>query len=170
MSHYGAVLVRPMTAPLSGKVSAALMLGLLCLLLFGSLAVDQLSSYFKYATPILTKAIVVKNEKGLPSTFTLYDRNSTNKLGEGDRAIEAWIAFLNAHPESRVNLSVDAKSGTATEDSRRIASLIQRLSSAGVDPHRIRLIEPPQFELALDNPLGKVSSLNDQVVVEIKLE
>jgi len=170
MSHYGAVLLRPMTAPLSGKVAAALMLGLLSLLLLGSLAVNQLSSYFKSTTPVLIKATALKNEKGLPSTLTLYDQNSTDKPGDGGRAIEAWIAFLNAHPESRMNLTVNATSGSATEDGRRVASLIQQLSSAGVDPHRIRCIQLPQFESALDNLQGKVSSLNDRVVVEIKLE
>jgi hypothetical protein len=110
------------------------------------------------------------NENGLPSVLKLYDRESAAQSASDLRAIEAWTTYLKAHPEARITITIDSGMGLASEDSRRVASLVQLLSASGIDPHRVRLIELPLFESVTNSSITKASSLNDVVVVEIKLE
>jgi hypothetical protein len=170
MTPLGAVLFRPMTAPLSRKVAVILVLGLLSLLFLGNVAVGQLSTQLSFARPLPVQAIAAVNENGLPSILKLYDRESAGIPASDVRATELWIAYLKAHPEARINITVDSSLDLATEDSRRVASLVQLLSSSGIDPHRVRLIALPPFETASTSSNSKASSLNDVLVVEIKLE
>ena len=146
------------------------MLGLLSLLLLGRLAVDQLGSHFKFASLSSGRTDLNKKENGLPVVLMLYDGQIAEPPAEGRRAVEVWIAYLKSHPESRINVTLQAGSEVATENSRRIASLVKLMSSAGIDPHRVRVVELPQFETATDRLSGKPASLNDRVTVEIKLE
>jgi|APCry1669189844_1035258.scaffolds.fasta_scaffold32901_1 hypothetical protein len=170
MSTYGAVLIRPITASLSRKIAGVLVLGLLSLLFLGRLAVDQLGSHFKFASLASGHADLNKKENGLPLVLMLYDGQNSAPPAEERRAVDVWIAYLKSHPESRINLTLQTGSEIATENSRRIASLVKLMSSAGIDPHRVRVVELPQFEGLTIRPSGKPASLNDRVIVEIKLE
>jgi hypothetical protein len=159
-----------MTAALSRKVAVALVLGLLSVLMIGNLAVGHLRAQIILAPPIPIHAMPTINENGLPSVLKLYDRESAAQSASDLRAIEAWTTYLKAHPEARITITIDSGMGLASEDSRRVASLVQLLSASGIDPHRVRLIELPLFESVTNSSITKASSLNDVVVVEIKLE
>lgn len=170
MNQYGAVLVRPMTVNLSRKVAAVLVMAILSLLVLGNIAVGQLSSKLNSLSPPFNKEVLSKNENGLPSYLTLELGESAQRSTEGSPALETWIDFLKAHPESRINLTIHSASGFDREDNRRVASLVQLMSSVGIDPHRVRLIELPQFETVTESSLNTPSAFNGRIVVEIKLE
>lgn len=171
MSRMGAVLVRPMTERLSRRVAVALVLGLGGLLILGRLASGQLSDHVPQAVFVVPTAKPA-NANGLPPQLMMHDREApaSASMQMEAQSIQAWMNYLNAHPEARVNLSVSASSGSATEDSRRIASLVQLFSAGGIDPHRVRVIGRPLFDGETENALGKAASLSGIVAVEIRLE
>ena len=171
MSRMGAVLVRPMTERLSRRIAVALVLGLVCVLILGRLASSQLAEHVPPVS-LLAPTAIPAHTNGLPPVLMMHDREAPESASMQMEAqsVQAWMHYLNLHPDARVSLSVSAGSGSATEDSRRIASLVQLFSAAGIDPHRVRVIGRPLFDGETENALGKAASVSGTVAVEIRLE
>jgi len=158
-----------MTTSLSRRVSIFLVLGLICLLLLGKIAVDHLTSQINFPRPITLNTLPTTNAIGLSNVIKLQEHEGKLSLTHDARALDDWIKYLKDHPESRITLSMAIGNSVVSDGGHQVASLVQLLSNSGIDPHRVRLIESPATELGVENGL-KTSTFNDVVVVEIKLE